>query len=350
MMAKKQQKKLTYAEIIEKIDSLQFTDKSKSKDFITLTNTFCKLKDVKGLKEDEIESLIEKCLEKTNRDYWKFLLEVFSRFFYKSSVAKNKTEDKVLFAICGVIIRRFGIDLDRNLLNQTIIENNKAQFVKSYILNLQQSTGLEQNEFIALAFILFILTANRILMQDRESGIRNIEKYIFELYGTPDKNDKFYIKSITKSLEEDKVGVLFYSFVGMYEGATSQISNLEDEKMRLQQVIGDKNQEITSLNSSVGQLNNQIKMLNEQLQINDSTIASLQKDLEAGSNRNEYNENLYKKQYESLKKGFIEKLKKDLKLEIQGLEDLADLLPDSSKIKIQRRIDNIYKILQKAGE
>ena len=187
-------------------------------------------------------------------------------------------------------------------------------------------------------------------MQDRESGIRNIEEYIFELYGIPDKNDKFYIKTITKSLEEDKAKTLFYSFVGMYEGTTNQISSLEDEKGRLQLVIGDKNQEITSLNLSIEKLHNQIETQNEQLQINDSTIASLQKDLEAGSNRNEYNENLYKKQYESLKKGFIEKLKKDLKLEIQGLEDLADLLPDSSKIKIQRRIDNIYKILQKAGE
>lgn len=347
-MSNKPQKKLTYAEITQKIQSLQLTNKINSKDFKTLINTFCKLKDIKGIKEDEIKILFDSCINKTNEDYWKFLLEVFSQFFYKSSETKNKVVDKILFILGEVIEEK--LNLDRNALNQVIIENNKPEYIKSYISDLQKSMSFEQNEYIALIFMLFLLTANRILVQDREIGIRNIEKYIFELYGIPDKNDKFYIKSITKSLAENKAEVLFDSFVGMYEGTTLQISNLEDEKRRFESVIYDKNQEITSLKSSIEQLCNQLEILNQQIQIKDLTIAALQKDLEASSNRNDYNENLYKKQYESLKKSFIEKLKKELRLEIQGLEDLVDLLPDSSKSKIQRRIDNIYKILQKAGE
>ncbi len=349
-MSNKQQKKLTYAEITEKIDSLQFSDKSKSKDFITLTNTFCKLKDIKGIKENEIEILLDNCIIKTNNDYWKFLLEVFSRLFYKSSATKNKAVDKILFYLGKVIEKKFSVYLDKNVLNKVIIENSKIEYIKAYISALQKSTGFEQNEYVALIFMLLLLIANRLLGQEKNLGIRNIEKAIFELYGVPDKNDKFYIKSITKSLTENKAALLFYSFVGMYEGTTLQISNLEDEKIRLESVIRDRNQEISLLHASLEQLSNQLETANQQIKDMDLRIETLQKDLEAGTNRNEYNENLYKKQYESLKKGFIEKLKKTLKLEIQGLEDLVDLLPDSSKSKIQRRIDNIYKILQKAGE
>ncbi len=349
-MSSKQQKKLTYAEITEKIDSLAFTDKSKSKDFITLTNTFCKLKNIKGIEEDEIKILLDNCIKKTNNDYWKFLLEVFSRFFYKSSATKNKVVDKILLHLRKKIEEKFDVHLDKNALNQAICENKKSEYIRTYIVNLQKSAGFDQNEYIALVFMLLLLTADRLLTQDKDVGIRNIEKCIFELYGVSDKNDKFFIKSIAKSLAENKAIALFYSFVGTYEGATLQISNLEDEKRILESVVCDRNQEITLLNASIEQLRNQLETSNQQVQDNNLKIAELQKDLEAGTNRNEYNENLYKKQYESLKKGFIEKLKKDLKLEIQGLEDLADLLPDSSKSKIQRRIDNIYKILQKAGE
>jgi len=349
-MTNKKQKKLTYAEITEKIDSLQFSEKSKSKDSITLTNAFCKLKDVKDIKESEIEILLNTCIVKVDNDYWKFLLDVFSRLFYKASVTKNKAVDKILFHLGKVIEKKFDGYLDRNVLNKVINENGKIEYIKAYISGLQKSTEFEQNEYIALIFMLLLLIANKLLGQDKINGIRNIEKAIFELYGVPDKNDKFYIKQITKSLIENKAAVLFYSFIGMYEGTTLRIANLEDENAQLKSIVRDRNQDIALLNSSITQLRNQIEVLSQQIEDKISEIVTLQKDLEAGTNRNEYNENLYKKQYETLKKGFIEKLKKDLQLEIQGLEDLADLLPDSSRSKIQRRIDNIYKIIQKAGE
>ena len=66
--------------------------------------------------------------------------------------------------------------------------------------------------------------------------------------------------------------------------------------------------------------------------------------------RNEFNENLYKQQYISLKNELIEKLKNDLQPEIEGLETIAESLSEVQKERIQRRITRIYKLLQKLGE
>lgn len=76
----------------------------------------------------------------------------------------------------------------------------------------------------------------------------------------------------------------------------------------------------------------------------------LQQLVERLENRNEYNENLYKQQYLSLKRNLVSKLQNDLRLELDGLEDIADGLDEVQKTKIQRRIDRIYKIIQKIGE
>lgn len=80
------------------------------------------------------------------------------------------------------------------------------------------------------------------------------------------------------------------------------------------------------------------------------TIEEYEIALQKANDRNEYNENLYKQQYLSLKRGLVSKLKQDLQLELDGLKDIADTLNDTQRAKIQRRIDRIYKIILNIGE
>ena len=101
---------------------------------------------------------------------------------------------------------------------------------------------------------------------------------------------------------------------------------------------------------NVVQKNDEILRKNQEIKDKETKIEELNLLVSKTDDRNEYNENLYRQQFLSLKRSLVDKLKKDLQLEIEGLEDIADTLSDAQREKIQRRIDRIYKILQKVGE
>lgn len=83
--------------------------------------------------------------------------------------------------------------------------------------------------------------------------------------------------------------------------------------------------------------------MNEELQ-------ELQKEIVRLRELDEFNENMYKQRFIQLKKSFSDALLKKIGLELLGLEDIADMSEEPIKHKLQRRIDNIHKIIYAAKE
>lgn len=346
-MASKQ-KKLTYEEVVEKIGGLAFTEKSKAKDFVLLINTFCGLQKVKIGSPEEIESLFDVCVSKAGENDWKFLLEVFSRLFYKYDLTKKKPVNTILFGLYKTIVKKFGDGLDENALKNVVVSHDPVA-IKDLAETLESSAKFGEEEFLALLFMLLMLTCNR-LSSNRDFDILLIERCIFERYSTRNPKDKYCIKIIVNALKGPNARSDLYPFVGLYEGASQEISQLEGEREKLSNRLAEQGAKIQSLLSDLADLQNKIRDLNAEVDSKETHIVSLEKELNAKIDQNEFNENLYQKQYETLKRSFVKSLKKNIQLELQGIEDLTEILPDGTKSKIQRRLNNIYKIMQKESE
>lgn len=345
-MASKQEK-LSFSEIEEKINGLKFTEKSKSKDFVSLINEFCKLQNVSADSE-EIGRLFDFCMSKAGENDWKFLLEVFSRLFYKYDPSKKRPVNGVLSGLCQAVAKKFGGALDENALKAAVVSRDPAA-IKEFAEKLQSTANCNETAYPALLFILLVFSCNR-LSQNKNSDILLIERCLCEQYGVRNAKDKYLIKTIAGALKGPNAQAGLHPFTALYEGTSQQISQLEEEKGNLTNRLSVQSARVRDLLSELEGQQNTIKTLNAEIDDKKARIASLEKELEAKTDQNEFNENLYQKQFETLKSSFIKSLKKKIQLDLLGIEDLAATLPDGTKSKIQRRLDNIYKTMQKEGE
>lgn len=341
-------KKFTYEEIVETIESLKFSGSSKSKDLVKLTNAFCKLQNIRSLSSEEVEKLFDVSLKKAGENDWKFLLEVFSRLFYKYDLKygpkKNRPVNTIFSSLQKAVENKFGDGLDKDALNKIVIENDPLQ-IKNFAQELEKSTDLKDEEFLALLYMLFMLYCNRLLSQN--NSLLNIVKCLLELYGIPDPKDKYCVKAIVSVLKGPNPRVDLYPFIGLYDGTSLKLSQLEEGIDDQRKIVEIQKAEALSLRSEIGSLQTRMSALSADVHEKEKQIASLESDLAARKDQNEFNENLYQKQFETLKTEYVKKIKRDLRLELQGIEDLADALPDGLKGKIQRRLENIQKILLK---
>ena len=72
--------------------------------------------------------------------------------------------------------------------------------------------------------------------------------------------------------------------------------------------------------------------------------------ISALEDRNIFNENLYRRKFENSKQVLAQDISKDISLEIMGIEDILESVPENKRVKIQRRLDNIDRILSKYKE
>ena len=345
-MAPKKEK-LTFREIEETVEALKFTEKSKPKDLTSLINEFCKLQNV-ACGTEELECLLEACVEKAGENDWKFLLEVFSRLFYKYDPTKKKPVNGILYGLYKTVVKKFGGALDETVLKMAVVSRDPA-VIKDFAEKLQSASERKGTEFLALLFLLLMLSCNR-LSQNKNSDLLLIERCLCEQYGARDAKDKYFIKTMAGALKGANAQAGLYSFTVLYEGTPQYISQLVEENKRQAVILDGQSAKIKALLSESDGLRNEIKALNAGIDNQNARIVSLEQELNAKADENEFNENLYQKQFETLKSSFVRNLKKKIHLELTGIEELADDLPDSAKSKIQRRLDNIYKIMQKEDE
>lgn len=347
-MAEKQNK-YTYEEVAEKIKNFKIAEKGKPKDLSALTNIFCKLQYIRSLKSDEAERLLNDCFSKTGENYWKFLLDTFSRLFYNNPLndsKKKKSANIILCVLLKAIENKFGETLDKNTLRKIITENDPVQ-IKNFASELEESVPFGKEEFLALLYMLIMLYGSKFLVQNRDCGMINIEKCFLELYSLPDSKDKYLVKAIINAMKGSNSRVNFYPFVGLYDGTARRIMELEEKIATQEKLIYAKKEEIRIQHSEIINMQDNARMLVADIKNKEMQISSLENELKMGKDQNEFNENLYQKQYETLKTEFIKDLRKKLFLELQGLEDLSDSLSEEKKNKIQRRLENIQKILLK---
>ena len=349
MSSKKNKKEYTFEILCNEFDSIQ---KSKKRDIKKIADIFGRVQDVKEIKKEEIKTLFSKAINISDKNSWEFLLEIYSRFYNRIKAKKQKE-----------IIQLVEMEIKKRL--DSFITSNDINSIVSSISNDEQSALLEERfnkfddfckerdysiqEAIAYLYVVLLIVARRIYSSN-DVIVAKIERKIFIKFAKGDKNDPLFVKSLKKSLLDGKFAEKFKEITYLYDGVDEELVQLKEDNSSKKGIISSKLEEIRDLKENILKLNDEILRKNQEIKDKETKIEELNLLVSKTDDRNEYNENLYRQQFLSLKRSLVDKLKKDLQLEIEGLEDIADTLSDAQREKIQRRIDRIYKILQKVGE
>ena len=337
---------------------LNAVEQEKQKDIKKISNIFGKIQNSKSIKNEEIEALFSKAINVSSEKSWEFLIETYSRFYNRYKVKKQK---EIIRLIDSEIIRRLDNFVESKQIDSIILSlerGNNNIFLEELIGKIeewQKCKNYVEQEAIAYLYIYFLIAIRRTLSKDTCISTIAKERKLFLSFVKHDRYASF-INDITKDLckeltklygeSDEKLLALRDKYIKQEE----DISSKKIEIAKMDQKIKDSSVEISNLKDDILHLNCEISKKKQEVTDKENKISELEVLINRTNDRNDYNENLYKQQFLTLKRNFIDKLKKELQLEIDGLEDIADTLAEVQKEKLQRRIDRICKILQKVGE
>lgn len=349
MSKKKNKKEYTFDSLCQEMDSVQ---QIKKQDIKKISDIFGRVKDIKGIKKEEIEILFSKAINLSDKNSWEFLLEVYSRFYNRTKVKKQK---EVIKLIEEEIIKRLDsfVDSSINSIVSNIANEGKSDALEKGFNKLDsfcKEKGYLKQEVIAYLYVAMLISARGLYSSNNDAIIAKVERKIFVEFAKEDKADPLFVKNVKKSLIEGRFGEKFKEITYLFDGVDDELIQLKEDNKVKKEIITSKLSEVNGLRDDVSRLEDEISKKTQEIKNKEEKIIELELLVSKTDDRNEYNENLYKQQFLSLKRNLVEKLKKDLQLEIEGLEDIADTLSDAQKEKVQRRIGRIYKILQKVGE
>lgn len=348
MSTKKNIKEYTFEILNQELDSVQ---QSKKKDIKKISDIFGRTQDVKGITAEEIEKLFFKSIDVSDKNSWEFLLEIYSRFYNRTKAKKQK---EILQLIDTEIKKRLDPFITVNNINSVVTsaigcdQSDLSEDTFNKFDDFCKEKNYSIQEGIAYLYVTLLIAARRI--SSSNDSVAKIERKIFSRFAEGDKNDPLFVKSIKKSLFDGKFAEKFKEITYLYDGFDEELTRLTKECNSKGEIISSKSTEIRDLKENISKLNDEISQKSLEIKDKESKITDLELALNKANDRNEYNENLYKQQFLSYKRNLSDKLKKELQLEIEGLEDISDTLSAVQKEKIQRRIDRIYKIIQKIGE
>ncbi|MBO5223226.1 MAG: hypothetical protein J6C23_01775 [Clostridia bacterium] len=348
MKAEKEKKELSFGLICE---DLKKVEASKSGDVKKISDIFGRIQDVKNIENSQIGELFNESVNKLGSYSWLFLLDIYARFYNRNKIKKSFV---IIRLIKSETEKRLNSIVSKEEMNQ-IIMSIKADEGLVMVANLidRIKGSVSENTLIEIISYLYLLVLIRIkdsYVYDFYEISKRFERVLFSKLAVVDKSDPLFIKGIKKAINDGKYGEKFKELTYLCDGLTEEIQQLTKLNSANQEVIYSKKEEIRAMKEEISNYNNQLLEKTALINQQKSELESKEKEIEKVNNNLEYLENLYQQQFATLKRGLVEKIKKELKLEIEGIEDIADSLSDIQREKIQRRITRICKIIERVGE
>lgn len=244
--------------------------------------------------------------------------------------------------------------IDELLMNSNNFNsNNLNRFIEIIFNNLKTKNKniSAQDSFILIISILKLVhnSGNRMY---KDKTILNIERELVEFFykkynhNSDVKIENYVAGDIMGQQIKDETFVKnLIKYVYLYNGLSEKNELLE---IANQNLIEDKN----SLSYKIANMNIIIESLNEQLIDKDNQILAINNELSQAhddrnkaENRLSFEKNKYEQGFLSMQANLLDSLKSDLQLEIEGIENIIELLPDEKKAKILRRLRRIEKVI-----
>lgn len=363
-MSKSSVRMLSLTEIRKAIENADYSGAKKTAASAKITSALAQIKNVPTrVSEGEIASLFDLSYMKFGDDSFKFLLKMFIETVkmrkQKSSLYVKEISivfNKKLNDISKIKIKELDISdefFERfDFIQPNDFENDPYYFknLVSEIFQTQKSKSKSREEVESLLYVYIMslkykekdfaglsLRLERALTEDlSQQNIKSIEKHLWS--------------DIPKILVSKKPRPQLEKLSFLYFGQNDQITKLYLKTNYLQKSLDEAQDNLNEANKQIKLLLGEKEYLEKTKIINQEKISVLQKDNLDNQNRLDFEKNKFEMQFINSKDEFISHLKKRLKLEVQGMEDIVQNYSDKEKTMLNRRINNIYLILNNAGD
>lgn len=307
------------------------------------------------------------------------IYSLYKTFVYKKDVSREELDS--LFNLIKSKIKNYELFLMIAFNNPPInklyvfqfINNEVNNLIKSMIISDDKKTELLnfQNEDDVLQGLQLIDTklGNSIFPEERSkaiiiylwyvtsnyenlynSGKISILERAFVLYYNclNEKNiNEYQCDYIPKLLESKIFNKRFNRFYYLFDSQYKENINLKKEKnelieknTNLNAILSHKTGELVLQNEQILELKKQVKEL-------EIIKENLNNELKLANGKLQFEENQNQAKLETLKTDIAEGLQSSIQLEIDGIEDVIEFIPDKQREKIQRRLRKIEKRLRR---
>lgn len=356
MKSKKEKIIITLEGIEQEITQLEQT---KNRSISKIADIFSKLQQVEGISKEQIKELLIDLINLTKKESWKFLLEIFSRFWCSQRTKMQEFFSNYVITMVGEEIeKRLDLFIESKtiqLIVTTLRESKSCELLDCKLKSVDsfcKEFGCLKAELIGYIYMLLLIATRKQypIYETQQSIIKKIERIIFSTFAEKKVNNIYHVKSIKDSLIGGNFTDDFKQLIYLYEGLDKKIEQLENDNKIFEDTINNKLNEIKQCRESVEEIKSELLSKNQIIEEMKIQLGEYEYKIKKLEVDDEYNRNLYEQNFLSEKKKLMKRLNDELKLETEGLETVAQRLSDVDRERIERRIRRIFKILEKAEQ
>lgn len=309
-----------------------------------------KSEDFKRHEVEEVATQVERIIPKEILPifYLKLYVELPKKDCVFSSVFKSKIADLSKSYLLYIDIENAEIDdIGKNICSGKYSEKQLSKILRDWNSKLTL-TGLSSDVAVAILYMYIIMSCEIYSPSRFDDNSFIVEKCFVETFRSTEKKSKEYIRRcVPKAIARKIFESSFYELSFLYHDINDEI---ETKDKRINALISDRNKLVAdniSKDKIIESKSQEILQLQETLKDTKMEVEQLEKDLVAKDKMLKYEKNKYSEQYNTKAGNLLEELERNIGLELQGIEDVAERLPDREREKILKRIK---KIRDKAGK
>lgn len=316
-----------------------------------LSNSLEKLKLEKDCIYEVLKYIVSQSTVETKYIVY-FLLSMAS--MYKSSL----TLRKFLIDYTYEFLDNFTVDKLKES-NISTFENEMYYIIQNIdLMLLVKDNGISQHDSCLMNYAIIKNFINSINRTYKDKTTILLERNLVEYYckknneSSDYKYDKYLLSDLMgQSIKDDTFSKNLVKYLYLYDGLSEKIKELKEININL---INDKNDlvnRIDHLKIKNADLETIIIEKDKIIQAIKYELSQEKQDKNAAENRLGFEKNKYEQGYNTLKSSLLDSLKSSLELEIEGIEDIIEFIPEEKKNKILKRLKRINKIIdEKLGE
>jgi len=311
-------------------------------------------------RETKIQELFDLLKTKLGNDLYLFNINIVVKFLQEYKITNTDKFDKSIKFLFDAIFTDIDSELKKLLPENdykllTDLFNDETDFKILQIINssplakTNNEGTLGSEKYISLIY-LYVVLKNR-SRSDFYKKLFIVERVMAEHLAEfePEEPNKYLLKLLPDTLLDSNIKAKIRSFVYLYFTSHNDLKRNVDSLYNKLSVchssIDNLSKEVKQLTEQGKDKDNTITQLTKQGKEKDNTIANMQTELIQTKNYLEYEENKCIKQLQGLKTGLIERLQKDIQMELDGINAIARRLPHDESVKLSRYITNITELL-----
>ena len=279
-----------------------------------------------------------------------FLLKLYIELPKKDCSITIVLKNEIL-TFCRKTFVAAGIDENTiNTIGKTACVNKNAEeSIKAFINDGMKKLNLievSKNSAMSVLYLWLIIQSKEFSQIEFVKAGTIIDKCFVELFRTKKDMRDFVSNKVPKAISNERYEKEFLGLSYLYLDSCEKMAEITQKNDELTFAINQLSDKKGECDKTISELKETKLLLEEKIVSMNKEIENLKEKLVSTENLLKYEKNKYEQQYVTKASSLLDELEEHIGIELQGIEDVAERLPDREREKILRKIK---KIRDKAG-